>query len=134
MSLDLYKNGQSEPLFHRESDGHWWLTGFKPGEYARPEDLTMRLSITLKDTDMRHDFVDSLGKMGYKKVNEIKNQRQFLFDGNKVTIDYGKPQSPQPCTSEGIIKDISMDISKQFCNGYNLVKDGYEIYEADNGK
>jgi hypothetical protein len=53
MSYVLKKNG--ETLFTRQAK-HWWLTGFRLGEFSEPYELTMEVSVTLKDVFMRNAF------------------------------------------------------------------------------
>jgi len=50
MSFTLVKD--EEVLFKRKGK-HWWLTGFKLGEFSEPSELTMYLTIALKDRFMR---------------------------------------------------------------------------------
>lgn len=44
---------------------HWWLTCFLMGTFSRPEDLSMEISITFPDCDMRDAFVNGLMESGY---------------------------------------------------------------------
>ena len=46
---------------------HWWLGGFCMGRYCEPENLTMQVSITFKNSNMLACFVESLLNMGYQK-------------------------------------------------------------------
>lgn len=95
MSFVLKKNGKT--LFTRDSDDpatstketHWWLTGFKPGEFSDASELVMDLSITFKDVVMRDAFVDALIGMGYSSSGIRKTS-------NKVSFTYGQPKSKQP--------------------------------------
>lgn len=88
MSCVLKKNHKS--LFTRE-DKHWWLTGFKLGEFSEPWELTMEASITLKDRIMCNAFVKGLNNAGYSD-NEI------ITYGNTVSLKFDKPKTPQPIT------------------------------------
>lgn len=88
MSLRLLKNNQV--VFTREGE-HWWLTGFKVGEFANPSELTMSVTITLKDIVMCSVFVRGLKRAGYSDKEITRNGRtvSFLFD---------KPKTSQPFT------------------------------------
>jgi hypothetical protein len=88
MTYKLYKNGQE--LFHRE-DKHWWLTGFKIGEFSEPRELSMQISITFRHKSMCGSFLKAMKKIGYSE-QEIKTDgitAEFLFD---------KTRTPQPKT------------------------------------
>ena len=63
MSYDLMKNG--EIFFTRESDSHWWLTGFAPLTVTAAEDFEMRAKITTKDETMAAAFAGALEENGY---------------------------------------------------------------------
>lgn len=126
MSYDLYKDGETEPLFHRESDNHWWVTGFKPGVNSRPEDLTMKLNITLKDPQMCKVFVKSLADKGYKIKTDINGEADVKVVGNTVSFDYGTPKTEQAWTRGGAIEDVSMLGTKVVTDGYNVAKVGVQ--------
>jgi hypothetical protein len=83
MSYTLKKN--DKVLFKRD-DKHWWLTGFKLGEFAEPWELTMDLSVTLKDEEMCRAFIEGLKKAGYldKEINRRGNTVSLIFDETKT--------------------------------------------------
>lgn len=120
MTYTLLKN--NEVMFSRAAR-HWWLTGFRLGEYADPEDLTMEASITLKDAAMRDAFLNALHDMGYKD-NEVRT------GGNTVLILFREPHSRQPFTRTGIIGDMALqglknnvDIYRSITGGINSIYD-----------
>ena len=86
MSLILKKNGKK--LFHR-SGKHWWLTGFRLGEFSETWELTMDIGITLKNSAMCDAFVKALKEAGYQD-GEIKRNR------STVKLRYDKPRARQP--------------------------------------
>jgi hypothetical protein len=98
MTYTILKDG--EVLFSRAAR-HWWLTGFRLGEYAEPSELTMEASITFMDTVMRDAFLAALYDMGY--TNETVRS-----GGNTVLILFQKPRTKQPLTRSGIIGDLSL--------------------------
>jgi hypothetical protein len=103
MSFTLYKNGQK--LFSRGPEKHWWLTGFKWGVYARPDELKMDASITCRDAGMCTALVGALRGMGYD-VNVSATTVRFTF----ATPKTHQPRSETPSvvqaaetTTKGIV-------------------------------
>lgn len=88
MSFTLKKNG--ETLFKRKGR-HWWLTGFKLGEFSEPSQLSMDISIKLKDKTMLNEFVNGLKAAGYQDYDIAINKRT-------VSLIFDKPKNPQPIT------------------------------------
>ena len=114
MSCTLYKNGKV--LFKRE-DKHWWLTGFKIGEFSSPSELEMLVSIEFNAAEMRDAFVAALGGLHYTRY-EI-----FIRD-NTVSFMYGKPRSVQPYARTKEIESITQWKNKFFCDMYNDLAKG----------
>jgi len=116
MAYTLYKNG--EPYFKREGT-HWWLTGFKLGDYTEPHELTMDVRITLKNQEMAKAFVAALKKAGYldKDINIADNTVSFYFD---------KPHTPQPLTREKNFEGIIQWKNKLMCDTYQEITKGYD--------
>ncbi|MCH1981700.1 DUF4474 domain-containing protein [Ruminococcus sp. OA3] len=85
LSFVLKKNGKA---ILRRKDLHWWLTGFKLGEFSEPNALTMDAAITFPDRQMRDAFTDSLMRIGY-------GRHEFSVRMKTVSIHYTKPHSPQ---------------------------------------
>ena len=88
MSFDLKKNGKT--LLTREGI-HWWMAGFKLGEFAEPSELVMDLKITLKDEAMRDAFVQGLLNIGYL-------EKDINIYANTVALTFDKPHTIQPST------------------------------------
>lgn len=110
ISLLLKKNGKT--LFALD-DKHWWLAGFKLGEYSEPSELVMYLNITLKDEEMCSSFVQAIKKIGYEE------NKEFIVNGNTVGLTFDKPHTPQPITrTEQTDKIIQMK-NKLLCDKYN---------------
>ncbi len=111
MYVCLKKNGQ--PLFERE-ETHWWLTGFKLGEFSKPSELTMDVRITLKDEEMRNAFVESVLQVGYL-------QNEISINENTVAFTFNAPHSPQPITRTKIT-DWAIQVKNQYlCDKYQDV-------------
>ncbi|SHO54038.1 DUF4474 domain-containing protein [Anaerocolumna xylanovorans] len=109
MAFTLIK--KDKILFYR-SELHWWLTGFRLGEFSEPEELTMHAQITLKDNEMRDAFIGGLMRAGYKK-NEI------AYRETTVGFVYDKPKSKQPFTRTPILEFMMQTNNKRNCFAYN---------------
>lgn len=71
------------PLF-TISRTHWWLTGFCPGKYCEPQDLSMRISITFPDDMMLQSFTESLLKNGYQ-------ESELCICGYTISFSFTRP-------------------------------------------
>jgi Domain of unknown function (DUF4474) len=86
LSATLHRDGQV--LFTRGPEPHWWLTGFKWGVWSDPRQLSVDVSITLKDSAMCQAFMAAIAGRPYpnKKV-----------DGTTVSFTFAQPYAvPQP--------------------------------------
>lgn len=108
ISFTLKKNGKT--LFTREGR-HWWLTGFKLGEFSEPRELTMDITITLSDAAMCEAFVNSLKKVGY-------SDQDLTIENNTVTFLFDTPRSPQPATRTRVTDWIIQRKNQLVCNMY----------------
>jgi hypothetical protein len=109
ISYTLLKNGKE--LFRRQGS-HWWLTGFKLGEFSDPSELTARISISLKDRNMLNAFVEAMKKTGYAS-------QELSVSGATVSFVYGTPHSAQPYTrSKAVIRFIQKK-NKELCDRFN---------------
>ncbi|MGI6727536.1 MAG: DUF4474 domain-containing protein [Anaerovoracaceae bacterium] len=118
--LNIYlilKKNQSI-LFTRKGK-HWWLTGFKLGEFSQPWDLKMEVRVTLKDKIMCQNFVKGLKQNGYATP-----QIQVFF--NTVRIHFDKPYSPQPLTRTKLTEEIAQRNNKNLCFKYQEITTGYQ--------
>lgn len=116
MSFTLKKNGRI--LFSRD-EKHWWLAGFKLGEYSEPSDLIMNLNITLKDDIMCNAFIQGLMEAGYSR-DEIS------VNGNTVGLTFDKPHTPQPVTRTDKSDEIIQKKNKLLCDSYNDITKVYD--------
>lgn len=108
MSYTLKKNNK---ILFKRKDRHWWLTGFKLGEFSKPSELTMDINITLKDMIMCNAFVEGLKNIGYLDNEIIQNY-------NTVRLKYSKPHVPQPFTRTKITDGIIQWKNKKLCKKY----------------
>lgn len=115
MKFTLTKNG--ETIIKRKGV-HWWLAGFKLGEFSQPWELEASISITLKDIGMRNAFVQGLLRAGYRK-------KELLIVGKTVSFIFTNPKTPQPFTRNYMFEEIIQDKNKLLCDRYNELTKGY---------
>jgi len=115
MQFYLKKNG--ETIVSRKHN-HWWLTGFKLGEFTEPSELVLDVYITLKDKRMRNAFVEAIQKVGY-------TIDQFETKKNTVAIRFDKPHSKQPYSRTSLTDSNVQMRNKMFCEQYQLITQGY---------
>lgn len=118
MAYKLYKNGRE--LFRREAK-HWWLTGFKLGEFSELWELTMMIRITFKDASMCRSFVRAMRKIGYQE-DEINTNGiivEFLFD---------KTHTPQPLTRSEETDWIIQRSNELLCDRYREITGEYATW------
>lgn len=116
MSYTLVRNGE---VLLRRKGRHWWLTGFKLGEFAEPSDLIMYLSIALKNIAMRNAFIKGLTEAGY-------SEKEIMVEGCMVSLVYGKPRNPQPLSRIPEVDWIIQRKNEFLCDEYRRVTAGYE--------
>ena len=112
MAYSLKKGGKE--VFNRNGR-HWWLTGFKPGEFCNPWELTMDVSIAFHNhPEWLNPFIEGLRKVGYDS-NSIK------ITGDTVNILFDRPKSKQPVTDSMFIS-MTQAKNKALVDQYNKVK------------
>jgi hypothetical protein len=115
MSFALRKNGN---LLFTRSGYHWWLTGFKLGEFSKPSELTMDIVLDLYDKRMVNAFVEALEKMGYE-------EDEFAVRDTRVMVHFDKPHSKQPSTRTTFTDFIMQRNNEAFCNAYQYLTEAY---------
>lgn len=118
ISFVLKKN--DEILFTRE-DKHWWLTGFKLGEFCNPSELKMKLSITLKDRGMRNAFIKGLKEAGY-------SEEKLSINDNTVSLEFNEPRTTQPLTRKAKTDWIIQKKNKLLCDKYQEITGSYDNF------
>jgi len=116
MSVTLKKNGKT--LFKRQGI-HWWMTGFKLGEFSQPWELIMEAKITLKDAEMRDAFIKGLKETGY-------TDNDIFVSGNTVGLVYDKPHSRQPITRTELTDSLTQKKNKLLCDKFMEVTGAYD--------
>ncbi len=115
MAFILYKNG--EKIMTRKAK-HWWLTGFKLGEYSEPSELSMDVYITLKSRGMRDAFLKSLQKAGY-------TEEEFEVRRTTVALHFGTPHTKQPYTRSAATDKLMLAQLKRNCEVYQALAGSY---------
>jgi hypothetical protein len=118
MSFALKKNGQT--IFTRKAK-HWWLTGFKLGMFSEPRELSLDISITLKDSFMRDAFIQGLINAGYS-YNELG------IEGNTVSLNFDKPHTIQPLSRSWEVDSLIQWKNKFLCDKYNEIVAPYDNF------
>jgi hypothetical protein len=115
MSFTFRKKGN---LLFSRSGYHWWLTGFKLGEFSKPSELSMDITLDLYDRRMAYTFVNALVKAGYK-------EEDYSVAGSRVMVHYEKPHSPQPVTRTAFTDFIMLRNNESFCDAYKRLTADY---------
>lgn len=132
---------RDKTIFERGTQPHWWLTGFKWGEYNEPSTLTMNVEFNFKDHAMQNAFItggdynkvlnytpnlsdrnnDNNGRYG--ALNIIGSSRNLKYD-NDCYVSYvfgASPVSAQPYT-QTLMYAIVKEHTKLITTLYNLFK------------
>jgi hypothetical protein len=115
MSFAFRKNGN---LLFTRSGYHWWLTGFKLGEFSKPSELTMDIVMDLYDRKMANAFVEALRKAGYK-------ENEYEVQGRRVMVRFDKPHTNQPLTRTAFTDYLMQRNNESLCNSYNYLTQEY---------
>lgn len=120
MHFTLERDGT--PMFTRGPEKHWWLTGFKWGEFTRDTTrLTMEAEITCKDAGMLSAFTAALDKLGYHDVR--------LKSPLAVAFTFGKPFTTQPVTR--FPETLHQDANEELVRRYNTLKSDLKLPSND---
>lgn len=115
MSFVLKKNGKK--LFARK-DVHWWITGFKLGEFSQPNELLVEVKITLKNLNMLNEFINGLKNAGYE-------DEDIVVINSSVMLVFDKPKTPQPYTRNELTDYIMQLKNKTLCEKFNEITKNY---------
>jgi hypothetical protein len=120
LHMNYYVMKNDETLFAREGK-HWWLTGFKLGEFSEPSELIMYLTITLKDEAMRDAFVSGLSKAGYLDY-------EVIISENTISLKFDKTHTQQPVTRIEETDRIIQMKNQILCNQYQEITGPYDTF------
>jgi len=115
MAFVLRKNGN---LLFTRTGYHWWLTGFKLGEFSNPSELSMDITLDLFDRQMANAFVEALKKAGY-------SENEYGVQGKRVYVSFTKPHTSQPLTRTAFTEFIMQRNNESFCDAYNRLTEDY---------
>jgi hypothetical protein len=116
MSYTLLKN--NEVVFSR-SDLHWWLTGFKLGEFSEPADLKMEIRLTFPTRSMCNAFLEALFQSGYTYSDVMVRYHTVFF-----TFD--KPHAKQPLSRSALIDYMVQKNNSLYCRTYQHATKNYD--------
>ena len=120
MSFAFYKNGN---LLFTRSAKHWWLTGFKLGEFSCPYELSMDIIIELYDREMALAFVNGLKKVGYTEA-------RYAIEDRRVYVRFNEPLSKQPYTRTSLATFFGQRNNRHWCDTYySLTREYTETYD-----
>ncbi len=115
MSFAFRKNGN---LMFTRTAYHWWITGFKLGEFSSPEELSMDIIMDLYDHRMAYAFGEALMKAGY-------TDEEFAVRGRRVWIRFTKPHTPQPLTRTAFSEKLMQKNNRSYCEAYQHLTEAY---------
>lgn len=104
-------------LYHREEElfrrnaVHWWLTGFEPGLFSKPEELEMCIKLTFPAEKMCYAFYKGLIAIGYRVTKSY-------ISGKSVTIYYHRPKNRQPERKQRWLRRLAQYNNKRNCRLY----------------
>ena len=109
MRFSLFHNNH---MMMQRKDRHWWLTGFKLGEYSRRRDLIMEAEIIFPTVEMKDAFVGACRKLGYRREN-------LKYSYRSVWICFEKPKSKQPGKWLWLYKKYIQGVNRRNCRRFN---------------
>lgn len=98
---------------------HWWLTGFKLGQYSKRSQLSMKIKIKFPNIMMRDAFITGLTKAGYSKA-------EYSVFNNTVKIKYTTPHTNQPLSQKSVQYAIAKQINDNNCKIFNIATKKYK--------
>lgn len=99
---------QGDEVILRRCDRHWWLTGFRLGSFARPNELLMFAEIRFPNNEMCLAVINALRDMGYGRYD-------MTVSCNTIRIRFDRPYSLQPKVKYSLITKIRMKLNKIKC-------------------
>ncbi len=102
---------QDNCAMYRIAQRHWWLTGFRMGQYVSPDCLLMKTEITFPSCEMQHAFVRGLIDCGYA-------QEDIHVWNLQVAFSFSRPHTRQPRCIHGIRNAFAMWKNRIFLKIY----------------
>lgn len=155
MSSNVKYDGKEQ--YNRYSSNHWWLTGFKWGDFTEdPNNISMDISITFDNEQMKEAFLygksvsdphdysqftnsikdfkdhnnDNDGNYGLLKIGGGKNPYKVTENVCTVNLTFSKPKSSQTVT-RALFEQTVQFCNKKFVNMYNELKKSSDITTND---
>ncbi len=113
----ILKKGKKTIL--KRKSKHWWLTGFKLGEYSKKSQLSMKIKIKFPNVMMRDAFIAGLIKVGYSKS-------EYSVFKNTVKVKYSNPHTNQPLSQKSIQSVIAQQTNNNNCTIFNMATKKYK--------
>ncbi len=113
----ILKKGKKTILKRKST--HWWLTGFKLGQYSKRSQLSMRIKIKFPNNMMRDSFIIGLNKAGYSKP-------EYSIFNNTVKITYTTPHTHQPLSQKSIQCAMVQQANNNNCKIFNMATKKYK--------
>jgi hypothetical protein len=107
LSATLHRDG--EVLFTRGPEVHWWLTGFKWGVLSDPNQLSVDVAITLKDSVMCDAFMAGIAGRPYPNLQVDGTTVSFTFDQ-----PYAVPQPPKPAPILAAVEAANQEVVSSY--------------------
>ncbi len=114
MRFVLRKKGR---ILMIRDERHWWLTGFALGEFSKPEELGMEVSLSFPNPRMRNAVYDALLRIGYEREN-------VFVDGLRLRFGFTRPRTEQPKHLKLRVRWVQWK-NKRFCKKYFRVTKGF---------
>lgn len=121
----------SEPALNQQRDGksilaklcdrHWWLTAFRTGSFAKPSELQLCVSVTLRNQEMAEAFLRGLLNTGY-------NPAEIQHCCNTVRFTFAKPKNPPKYSFfYRLVRRIVLCNNRLWCKVYTWVTRSFHL-------
>lgn len=111
MSFSLFKNDERISYL---TGRHWWLTVFHVGCFSRPQELSMRASVTFPDREMAESFVRGLARAGY-------SHSDICRQCNTVTLSFVTFESKKKRLLRNLRIRLAMWSNRFWCRVYLFI-------------
>ena len=105
VSMTLSKEND---LLARVAKKTWWLTAFCMGQFSRPSQLFLNVSICFTDCDMMHHFLNALRKTGLP-------EECIQICGHKITFPFGGCIRRPYSLWQRIVRSLAQFWNRVFC-------------------
>lgn len=92
----------------------WWLTAFCMGQFSRPSQLFLEVSICFSNCDMMHNFLNALRQTGIP-------EQYIQLCGHKITFPFGRHINRPYSLWQRIVRAWAQFWNRIFCRIYLAV-------------